>query len=180
MLLSAIGDLEISTIQAKTQIQRPKVPLRDPSKNEIVEHVISDVPDLLTFNARLQSSERIAENATLAFFFRRGQPFPGTPQLTWRINFEYGEIEVLSLSSGFLDFGHDDKSVTIRVHSFNNDAIEEIEWSSCLEHSELPFVARAVSATLYSFADRKPSGDGWVGLEDAAHRAELIEKLLNA
>lgn len=171
--------MEISTVQAKTQIQRPKVPIRDPSKNEITENVTSDVPDLLTFNARMQSSGRVAENATLAFFFRRGQAFPGTPPLTWRINFEHGEIEVASLSSAFLD-GDSEKSITIRIHSFNDDTIEEIKWSTSSEQNELPLMARAVSATLYSFADKKPVGDGWVGLEDAAHRAELIDKLLNA
>ncbi|XPS77922.1 hypothetical protein M3J09_009945 [Ascochyta lentis] len=68
-LLSVVGDVVVSTVQAKTQIQHPNVRIRDPSKNEIVEQMTSDVPDLLSFNARLEPSSHAVEDATLAFFF---------------------------------------------------------------------------------------------------------------
>lgn len=181
MLLSAIGDVEYSTVQAKTQIQRPNVRIRDASTSEIVEKLVSDVPDLLSFNARLQPTPHTAEDATLTFFFRRGQPFPDTSPLTCSINFEYGEVKVDSPLSGFLDAGdNDEPPTTISLHRFDNDRVEVVEWNWSTEQSELPLMARAVSTLLYAFADRRPAGDGWVSIEDAAMRAALIDRLLNA
>lgn len=180
-LLSVIGDVDPTTVQAKTQIQRPEVRIRDPSTNEIIETVKSDVPDFLSFNARLQSSPHTVDDATLSFVFRRGQPFPGTPSVTWTINFQYGEIRVQSPTSGFFDADpSDERNVTIQVHRYEDDQVENIEWSWSQEQAALPLMARPVSATLYAFADGRDPGDGWVDVEDAARRAVLIEKLLNA
>ncbi|KAF2997327.1 hypothetical protein E8E13_002742 [Curvularia kusanoi] len=179
-LLAAIGDIEYSTVQARAQIQRPDVRIRDPSTNSIVETVKSDVPDLITFNAQLKPSPYTADNATLSFFFRRGQPFPGTPLVTWLLNFQYGEIRVESPTTGFLEQGSQDKPITIHVHHFEGDSVEEIEWSWSSEQADLPLPARSVSATLFAFAEGRPAGDGWVSVEDAARRALLIDKLLNA
>ena len=172
--------MESSTVQAKAQIQRPDVRIRDPSTDKTIETIRSDVPDLLSFNAQLQPSPYTADDATLSFFFRRGQPFPGTSHLTWTINFQHGEIRVDSLTTGFLEAGPNDKPITIHVHRFDDDSVEEVEWSWSSEQAALPLMARSVSATLYAFADGRPEGDGWVSLEDAARRAVLIEKLLNA
>ncbi|KAF2625602.1 putative oxidoreductase [Macroventuria anomochaeta] len=181
VLLSVIGDVQPSTVQAKTQIQRPDIRIRGSSTNKIIKTVKSDVPDLLSFNAQLQPSPHIADDATLAFFFRRGQPFPGTSSLTWTINFQNGEIRVDSPSKSFFDADpSDDKPITIQVHRFEDDSVEKVEWSWSSEQAALPVPARAVSATLHAFADGRDAGDGWVSLEDAAKRAALIEKLLNA
>lgn len=180
-LLSVIGDVDAATVQAKTQIQRPEIRIRDPPANEIIETVKSDVPDFLSFNARLQPSPHKADDATLSFIFRRGQPFPGTPSVTWAINFQYGEVRVQSPSSGFFDAEpSDEKKVTIQVHHYEEDKVEDVEWSWSPEQSSLPLMARPVSATLYAFADGRDAGDGWVSVEDAARRAALIEKLLHA
>ena len=179
-LLSVIGDVELSTVQAKAQIQRSHVPIVDPKTKQVLETVESDVPDLLSFNARLQPSPHTSEDATLAFFFRRGQPFPGTSSLTWALNFQHGEIRVESPTTSFFEPGPNDKPITIHVHRFEDDSVSMVEWSWSEEQAVLPLPARSVSATLYAFADGRPQGDGWVSLEDAAQRAMLIEKLLDA
>lgn len=174
-----IDDVEFSTVKAKTQLQRPDVRIRNPSTNEILEKVRSNVPDLLSFNARLQPSAHTADDATLAFFFRRGQPFPGTSAVTWAINFEHGEVKVDSPTTISFEAGPNEKPITIHVHRYNDDSVEAVEWSWSPELLALPLPARSVAATLYAFADGRPAGDGWVSLEDAAHRADLIEKLFN-
>lgn len=179
-MLSAIGDVDYSTVQAKAQIQRPDVRIRNPNTKDTIETVRSDVPDLVSLNARLDSLPRVADDATLSFFFRRGQPFPGTSRVTWILNLEHGEIKVESPTAGFLEQGPDDEPITIHVHRYNDDTIEAIKWSWSSEEAALPLLSRSVSATLFAFADGRPAGDGWVGVEDAARRAVLIEKLINA
>ena len=83
--------------------------------------------------------------------------------------------------SGFFDADpSDEKKATIQVHRYKDDKVEDIEWVWSAEQSPLPLMARPVSSTLYAFADGRDAGDGWVGVEDAAKRAVLIEELLNA
>lgn len=148
---------------------------------EIIETANSNVPDYLSFNARLQPTSRTADDATLSFIFRRGQPFPGTPSVSWALNFERGEIRIQSPTSGFFDADpSDEKKVTIQVHHYDDDKVEDVEWGWTTEQSALPLMARPVSSTLYAFADGRDAGDGWVSVEDAAKRALLIERLLNA
>lgn len=180
-LFSVIGDIDTATVQAKTQIQRPEIRIRDRSTNEITEKVTSDVPDLLSFNARLQPSKHTVDDATLSFLFRRGQPFPGTPLVTWAFNFQHGEIRVQSPSSSSFDADpSDEEKVTIKVHRYEDDKVEDVGWRWSAEQSALPLMARLVSETLYAFADGRDAGDGWVSVDDAAKRAALIEKLINA
>lgn len=111
----------------------------------------------------------------MSFYFRRGQPFPGTPSFDWRINFDMGEIRLLSPSGLALEAGADDKPVTIQVHYFDTDKVEEILWDWNDLQREVPVSARNVMTNLYAFADGAEEGEGWVGLEDAARRAEQIE-----
>jgi hypothetical protein len=180
-LLSVIGDVDPATVQVKTQIQRPDIRIRDPSTNKIIETAKSNVPDYLSLNARLQQAPHTADDATLSFIFRRGQPFPGTPSVTWTLNFQYGEIKVQSPNSGFFDADpSDEKKVIFQIHHYENDKVEDVEWGWSTEQTALPLMARPVSSTLYSFADGRDAGDGWVSVEDAAKRAVLIERLLNA
>lgn len=179
-LLSAIGDVDCSTVQARAQIQRPNVRIRDPVSISIVETVKSDVPDLVSFNAKLSPSSHTADDATLSYFFRRGQPFPGTSTVTWVLNFEHGEIKVESPTAGFLEQRPHDKPITLLLHHYDDNSTKEISWSWSSEEEALPLLARSVSTTLFAFADGRPAGDGWVSVEDAARRAVLIEKLMNA
>jgi len=166
-------------VQSASQIQRPSVRIRDPSTNIISETITSNVPDLLSLNARLTPSPYTAANATLSFFFRRGQPFPGGSALTWILNFEHGEIKVESPTSGFLEQGPKDEPITIQVHRYEDDSVEDVQWQWSGEQAGLPLPARSVSATLFAFADGKPEGTGWVGVGDAARRATLIAKFLD-
>ncbi|KAK7184948.1 hypothetical protein DPSP01_002777 [Paraphaeosphaeria sporulosa] len=169
-VLSVVGDLESSSVHSQLQLQRPNVRVRDPSTNKIIKTIRSDVPDLISLHGTLQSS-----SATFSYLFRRGQPFPGTPALTWTINLEYGEIRLVSPSGLSLELG---EPATIHVHWFDSNEVEEVKWEWDAEQATLPPSARNVISTLVAFADRKAPGDGWVSLEDAANRARLIEGFL--
>lgn len=132
-------------------------------------------------HARLAPSAHAVSDATLSFIFRRGQPFPGVPAVTWTLNFQHGEIRVQSPTSGFFDADpSDEKKVAFQVHYYEDDKVEDVEWGWSSEQAALPLMARPVSSTLYAFADGRDAGDGWVSVEDAAKRAVLIERLLNA
>jgi hypothetical protein len=132
-------------------------------------------------HARLAPSAHAVSDATLSFIFRRGQPFPGAPAVTWTLNFQHGEIRVQSPTSGFFDADpSDEKKVAFQVHYYEDGKVEDVEWGWSSEQAALPLMARPVSSTLYAFADGRDAGDGWVSVEDAAKRAVLIERLLNA
>lgn len=178
-MLSVVGEIEPSSVQTKLQLQRPNIPVRDPTSGKIVEHIKSDVPDLVALHGTLASTDIAATNATLSFNFRRGQPFPGTPSLQWTINCERGEIRIVSPSTTTLEPQDTDEPVSIMVHVFETNEVKEcqLRWESQL--LELPIMARSVARSLYAFADRRPEGDGWTGIESAAQRARLIDSFLN-
>jgi hypothetical protein len=177
--LSVVGELEPSTVHAKSQLQRPDVRVRDPSTNEIVESMTSDVPDLLSVHGALTPSPLTAPNATLSLLFRRGQPFPGDPPLTWNINCERGEIRLVSPSgTGLQASGADD--VSIKVHHYDTNEVEDVNWAWSERQQELPIMARTVSECLYAFAEGREEGDKWAGVESAAVRARMIEQFLDA
>lgn len=139
------------------------------------------MPDYLSFHARLAPSAHAVDDATLSFIFRRGQPFPGTPLVSWTLNFERGEIRVQSPASGFFDADPGDgEKVKFQVYYHEDGRVEDVEWGWSGEQAALPLAARLVSSTLFAFADGRDAGDGWVSVEDAARRAVLIETLLNA
>ncbi|KAF2106109.1 putative oxidoreductase [Lophiotrema nucula] len=175
-ILSTLGELDPSTTHSTLQIRRPDVKVRDTTSNEIVETIKSDVPDILALNGTVKES-----GATLSFNFRRGQPFPGTPPLTWTIDFEEGELRFNSPSGTSLTTGPNG-GVSIEVHHFDTDKVEEIPWdwkSSKDENGdELSETAKNVQRVLFAFGDDiaagKKEGDGWLGVEDAAARAEQI------
>jgi hypothetical protein len=158
MVLSVVGDLTPSTVHAKAQIQRPNITIRDPSTKKTVENMTSDVPDLLTFHGTLAPSPISAPNATLSFLFRRGQPYPGTPTLTWTINCEHGEVQLISQTA---------------LHM----VVPPSEPESQLD---LPLMARDVAECLYAFAEGREEGNRWAGLESARARAAMIEGFLNS
>jgi predicted dehydrogenase len=169
-VLSVVGDLQPEQVHSKLQLQRPDVRVRDSSTKQIIDTVRSNVPDLVSLHGTLQPS-----SATLTYLFRRGQPFPGTPALTWTINLEHGEIRLVSPSSTNLELG---EPAEIHVHWHDDDKVEEVKWEWNAEQAALPPSARNVISTLVAFADRKAPGDGWVSIEDAANRARLIEGFL--
>jgi hypothetical protein len=118
----------------------------------------------------------------LIFTFRRGQPFPGTPALTWTLNCTGGEIRLVAPRGIGLqaDAAQD---VTIQLHRFDTDTVEEVPWGWDERQAEVPVRARSVQTVLYAYADAKKRGGlgkhggeqkGWVELEDAAARAAQI------
>jgi hypothetical protein len=178
-VLSVVGELDQSSLHVKTQLQRPAIRVRDPSTNEIVEHITSDVPDLLSLHGALAASPQSVPGATLSFLFRRGQPFPGTPSLVWTINCEFGEIRLVSPGGIALQASAGTESVSIQVHHFETNEVEDIEWAWSERQQELPLLAKAVSECLYAFAEGREEGNGWAGVESAAGRARLIEHFLS-
>lgn len=52
---SVVGDVVAGTDEARTQIQRPRIRIRDPQTQKIVEEVDSDVPDLLSVHGMIRS-----------------------------------------------------------------------------------------------------------------------------
>jgi hypothetical protein len=179
-VLSVVGELDPASVHAKAQLQRPEIRVRDPATKEVVEHMTSDVPDLLSVHGALASSAQSAPGATLSFLFRRGQPFPGTPSLVWTINCERGEIRVVAPSGIALQARAYDEPVTIQVHHFDTDKVEDVEWHWSERQEELPLLARAVSECLYAFAEGREVGDGWTGIESAAVRARMVEQFMSA
>lgn len=138
------------------------------------------MPDLLTLHGALAPSSQSKPGATLSILFRRGQPFPGTPSLVWTINCERGEIRLVSPAGIALQARGYDSPVTIQVHHFDTDKVEDIEWKWSERQEELPILARAVSECLYAFAEGREAGDGWADIESAAVKARLIEQFLSA
>jgi hypothetical protein len=120
----------------------------------------------------LEASPYTTPEASLSFNFRVGPPFPDTPAFIWTIALEHGEIRLVSPSGPAMEFGPE--PVTIQIHHHDSDKVEDVVfgWE---DEDELRGTAKAVRHCLYTFADGKPEVDGWVGVEDAAMHAELIE-----
>lgn len=174
---SVVGELVKDTVQTRLELQRPEVLVRDPQTGDIIETIRSNVPDLLSLHGRI-SSPHASENATLNYLFRRGQPFPGTPVLDWRINFEKGEARLSSVKATGLEA--DPSEILIQIHHFDTDEVENIPWEWSEEQKQVPYSARNVLSSLFAFADGKEAVEGWVSVEDAARRAEQIEGWLRS
>ncbi|KZL78866.1 oxidoreductase family protein [Colletotrichum incanum] len=160
------------------QIQRPNVRIRDPSTQQIVETVSTNVPDLIVATASLPSSDFVVPNATLLARFRRGQPFPGEPQLTWTINGEKGEIRLISQDSVALQAFADGDQVRIEVHDFESDSVERVAWKWADWQDELPVPAKCIGAVYDAFAEGE--GAGVPSFEDAVRRHEQLAGLLSS
>ena len=126
------------------------------------------------------ASPQTVAGATLSYSFRRGQPFPGTPALVWTINCQKGEIRLISPSGLALHASGGTDAVTIEVHLFDTDEVENVSWAWNERQQELPLLARGVSECLYAFAEGRAEGDGWASVESAATRARLIEQFMSA
>lgn len=179
-VLSTLGELDPSTVSTKLQLQRPSVRIRDPATKKIVDSITSKVPDLLSLHGALVPSIQTVEDATLSVFFRRGQPFPGTPPLAWTVNCEYGEIRIVNNAGTALHASGYDVPLVFQIHWYKDDRVEDVgfEWSK--EQEAVPALGRSVMSALFGFADglAGKEGGGWVKLEDAAKRAAQIEGFL--
>ncbi|KAG8416383.1 hypothetical protein J3459_007814 [Metarhizium acridum] len=181
---SVVGDFIPDSVNAHFQLQRPEIRVRDPSSNEIIDAIRSNVPDFLSLHGTLPASTRVKESATLDFLFRRGQPFPSVPSLSWTLNCELGEIRLVSPSGISLqaDAYHD--PVTIQIHRYDTDRVEDVAWDWDDVQKEVPERARTVQKVLYAFADSRGAASGsngcaWVEIGDAALRAAQLQSWLD-
>ncbi|KAK2038243.1 oxidoreductase family protein [Colletotrichum somersetense] len=170
----ALGEATIQ--QSHAQIQRPSVRIRDPATKQIVETVPTDVPDLVSVTAALTASELVAPGATLLARFRRGQPFPGDPQLLWTIHGERGEIRLTSQNSVALQAFADVDAVWIEVHDFASDEVERVAWSWAGWQDELPVPARCIGAVYEAWAQGE-GAEGLASFDDAVKRHEQLAGL---
>lgn len=186
-----MGEIIPGTDHAHFQIQRPDIRVRDPQTNEIIDSIRSDVPDLVSLHGELEredhkfyhsanyeqgslpESSHVRANASLIAYFHRGQPYPGDPSLSWTLTGETGTIRLISPAGISLQADAYAEPVTIAVHQFDTDKVEQVSWAWSDKQVELPIPARSVYHSLISFANRDESG--YVSLEDAARRAEQIE-----
>lgn len=70
-----------------------------------------------------------------------------------------------------------DSPVTISVHRFDTDEVEQIEWSWSEAQLAVPVLSRSVQTCLVSVAEGRK--EGYVALEDAADRARQISRWMD-
>lgn len=124
--------------------------------------------------ATLPESSFVEKNATLLTRFRRGQPFPGDPQLVWTINGEKGEIRVVSEGASALQVLLGTKKPIPQVHDFQSNQVGEVDWEYKDWQEELPMASRNVGSMYEAWAD----GKGYPTFDDAAVRHEQLEAIL--
>ncbi|KAK0617566.1 hypothetical protein B0T14DRAFT_460644 [Immersiella caudata] len=181
---SVLGEIEKDRETGKAvhghfQLQRPDVRIRD-AKGGISRTVKSDVPDLVLIAGTLPESPTTQKGATLHYRFRRGQPFPGDPNLTWSINGEKGEIRVVSPAAAFLNIGVDDPPITTVLHDFETDKVTPLEWEWADWQKSLPTAARNIGGLYEAFAAAKEGGDvGYPTFASALERHKQMEELIS-
>jgi hypothetical protein len=126
----------------------------------------------------LPESDYTAPKASLVAYFARGQPYPGDPSLSWTLNCEKGSIRLNSPSGIALHANAYESPVTISVHQFETDKVEQIEWSWSEAQLDVPILSRSVQTCLVGVAEG--NREGYVSLEDAAKRARQISKWLDS
>lgn len=198
---SVVGDVVPGTDHVHLGLQHPEVGLRDPGSGNIIETVRSDVPDLLSLHGTclfmlrkihlirvaeisnhsigtLPESDYTSPKASLVAYFARGQPYPGDPSLSWTLNCEKGTMRLISPSGIALHANAYESPVTISVHEYLTDKVEQIEWSWSEAQLDVPILSRSVQTCLVSVAEKNQKG--YVALEDAADRARQISKWLDS
>lgn len=126
----------------------------------------------------LPETTHVSPNASLIAYFARGQPYPGDPSLSWTLNCEFGTIRLTAPAGIGLGAGGYGKPVTIEVHRFETGEIEQVPWTWSETQLVVPVQARSVQSCLVSFAEGRE--EGYVSLEDAAHRARQIQGWLDS
>ncbi|KAJ7154144.1 hypothetical protein C8R46DRAFT_912071 [Mycena filopes] len=176
LVQSVVGDVD--SLQGHLHIQRPSVPLRDPTTGKIVKTVQSDVPDLVVAAGTLPDSPFVQEGgAPLLVRFRRGPPFKGEPAVVWTIAGEKGEIRLSSPSATYLQMGSTEGGpIVIEVHDHATDSVSKVDWEWEDWQEELPVPARNVGAMYEAFAEGK-----WCPtFEDALKRHRQLDGMLAA
>lgn len=169
-------------VQAHFQLQRPEAKVRDSKTNEIIQTITSDVPDLITTIGTIAASPTVQEGAQLSVRLRRGAPFPGEPALVWTVNGEKGEIRLaatggIALQAMAYTKGVPKGDVSLELHDFATDKVEELELEWAPWQEELPINARSVGAVYEAFADGKDGG--YPTFEDALRRYQQLDGFIS-
>ncbi|KAL5603996.1 hypothetical protein FOVSG1_006746 [Fusarium oxysporum f. sp. vasinfectum] len=161
-------------IQGRLQIQRPDLRIFDPSSNETIETVKSNVPDLIAIQSELHG-DKVVDGATLLVRFRLGSPFPGEPAMVWTITGERGEIRLSAEGTTTLQAQGYEEPIIIEVRDFATNEVDVVKWAWSDWQSELPVLARSVGRLYEAFA----AGDNEVVVtfEDALERHAQLEQI---
>ncbi|KAK3315930.1 hypothetical protein B0H66DRAFT_273721 [Apodospora peruviana] len=172
-LQSVLG--EASPVKGHFQVQRPEGKVFDPVTRAPLETINSDVPDLVIITGTLAESEFVQKNATIHLSYRRGQTFPGEPELVWNVNGEKGEIRVTSPSSAALQVLPGSEMPVIEVHDFETGKVDKVDWEHGWQDWQegLDMRSRNVGALYEAFAE----GGKYPTFEDALKRHEQLEGL---
>lgn len=85
----------------------------------------------------------------------------------------------MSPSTLSLGSSENDEPITIHIHWFEEDRVEEVKWQWGETEAQLPLIARTVYTSLIAFGEGKAAKDGWVDIKDAQKRAQMIEGFLD-
>ncbi|KAL8377440.1 hypothetical protein RB595_008223 [Gaeumannomyces hyphopodioides] len=182
---SVLGHME--NPQAQLQIQRPQVKILDTADRtgQAVGTATTNVPDLIVVTGRVAPGpsgvDVDAGGATVLHRFRLGAPFPGEVPLRWTVGGERGEVRLTARAGTTLHaFAYDTadpagrEGVSIEVHDFATDSVEQVDWAWAGWQEELPLLARSVAELYERFAD----GRDVPTFADALRSQEQLEELL--
>jgi len=128
----------------------------------------------------LPESPTVQKGASLHYRFRRGQPFPGEPALSWSINGEKGEIRVVSPAAAFLNIGVGDPPVKTELYDFETEKVTSLEWEWADWQKDLPTSARNIGGLYEAFAAARDGGAvGYPTFGSALARHKQLEELLS-
>ncbi|KAF7319873.1 GFO-IDH-MocA domain-containing protein [Mycena kentingensis (nom. inval.)] len=162
---------ELTDLKGNLHIQYPTKNLRGPD-GTIEKTVTSNTADLIIVNGALQESETTQKDAPVSIRIRQGQQWPGEPCFVLSINGEKGELRVTAEGGMSLALAYS-KPMTIQVHDFAADEVEEISWDWEDWQKELPVAARGIGALYEAYA----AGEGYPTFADALKRHEQLDKI---
>lgn len=169
-----LGDVE--NIKANLTLQRPLTKIKDAATQEIIGTKTSDVPDLIVLSASLPESPTVQDKASILFRCRRGQAFKGEAPMVWTVSGEKGELRLVAWGGPAINALSYSAPLTIEVHDFATDEVENIEWSFDSWQNELPVFARNVAKMYDNFADGKSADVPTI--EDALKRHQQLEEII--
>ncbi len=165
-MLHALG--ELSSFRTQFSLQGPQVAIVG-NGGGVIETVISDVPDHLLLQGKLQAHS----DAPFSIAFRRGQPFKDSPGLTWSVHGEHGEIRLTSIAASLQA---NDADSQIELHDFATDTVELIQVERRLVN--LPVPARNVVALYEAFANNET--DKYPDFQHAMKRHRMIAEMFRS
>ena len=138
----------------------------DPAQNNrvITKNAPNTVPDQIMLHGTVSPS-----GAPVTIHFRGGKPFPGTPEIEWRIQGDQGELRLTS-PSHFLNIGH--PKTKVELFDAKTGKIEVLQEEKD-QWDELPIPAHNI-ARMYE-AYRK--GEWYPDFEWAVKRHEMLEEM---